>query len=358
MSSNPFMDYQQKMFSMWKDSVAKIPGAEAYKEAVEKMMPGMEQYWKSAEEAVKDPMEYWKSMTAMLPGLDTYWKTFTGMMPDVTRFENMWPYKIPGMDTYAKVFDMWRGMANPTAFAQDFQEKYLDLMQDLFKGILPEGAAAFMQKPMELMDTSVNFYKQTMSPWMTIDQGILDRIAKGDMNAYTEFFREVNAKYEETFDKYFNMMGMGLNRESNEDVMKAVSAFYKAMFATGELMSLIMKTGTDSMNQLVEKYREAVTEGKVMTTFRDFYDLWYNVTEGELVKMLDTDEFARTFDMFSDKYFQYMSAMNKEYERMLSALPIPTNTDMKSLYKTVYDLRKDVRDLKKELEALKEKKEG
>ena len=43
---------------------------------------------------------------------------------------------------------------------------------------------------------------------------------------------------------------------------------------------------------------------------------------------------------------------------MLAFLPIPTNTDMKSLYKTVYDLRKDVRDLKKELEALKEKKEG
>ena len=298
------MDDQQKMFSMWKDSMAKIPGAEAYKEVVEKMMPGMEQYWKSAEEAVKDPMEYWKSMTAMLPGLDTYWKNFTGMMPDVTRFENMWPYKIPGMDTYAKVFDMWRGMANPTAFAQDFQEKYLDLMQDLFKGILPEGAAAFMQKPMGLMDTCVKFYKQTKTPWMTIEQGILDSIAKG------------------------------------------------------ELMSLIMKTGTDSMNLLVEKYRAAVTEGKVMTTFRDFYDLWYNVTEGELVKLLDTDEFARTFDMFSDKYFQYMSAMNKEYERMLSALPIPTNTDMKSLYKTVYDLRKDVRDLKKELEALKEKKEG
>ena len=49
---------------------------------------------------------------------------------------------------------------------------------------------------------------------------------------------------------------------------------------------------------------------------------------------------------------------NKVLERMLSSLPIPTNTDMKSLYKTVYDLRKEVRDLKKALAALEETKKG
>ena len=51
-----------------------------------------------------------------------------------------------------------------------------------------------------------------------------------------------------------------------------------------------------------------------------------------------------------------MIAQNKVYERMLSTLPIPTNTDMKSLYKTVYDLRKDVRDLKKALAGKEDKK--
>ncbi len=41
-------------------------------------------------------------------------------------------------------------------------------------------------------------------------------------------------------------------------------------------------------------------------------------------------------------------------ERMLSPLPVPVDSDMKSLYKTVYDLRKEVRELRKEIEALKE----
>ena len=72
--------------------------------------------------------------------------------------------------------------------------------------------------------------------------------------------------------------------------------------------------------------------------------------------LLGTEEFAKVFDEFSDKYAQYMSAQNKVYERMLSSLPIPTNTDMKSLYKTVYDLRKEVRDLKKALAGKEDKK--
>jgi len=78
-------------------------------------------------------------------------------------------------------------------------------------------------------------------------------------------------------------------------------------------------------------------------------------TEGVSGLTFATDEFAKVFDDFSDRYAQYMIAQNKVYERMLAFLPIPTNTDMKSLYRTVYDLRKEVRDLKKAVAALEEK---
>ncbi len=38
---------------------------------------------------------------------------------------------------------------------------------------------------------------------------------------------------------------------------------------------------------------------------------------------------------------------------MMAYVPVPTDSELKSVYKTVYDLRKDVRDLKKEVAALK-----
>ena len=180
-------------------------------------------------------------------------------------------------------------------------------------------------------------------------------MAEGDFKAYTELFREINSKYEETIGKYYNMMGLGVNRESNEDVMKAMSAYNKAMFATAELMSMVMQTGAESMKSFATSFQKAATSGEAPTTFREFYDLWSSVTEAELMKLLNTDEFSKTFNYFADMNGQYMTAQNKVYERVLSALPIPTNKDMKSLYKTVYDLRKEVRDLKREL-AMKGKK--
>ena len=117
------------------------------------------------------------------------------------------------------------------------------------------------------------------------------------------------------------------------------------------------------MKDLVESYQKGIAEGKSFSTFRDFYNLWYKTTEDSLLKLFSTDEFAKVFDDFADKYSQYTIAMNKVYERALSALPIPTNTDMKSLYKTVYDLRKEVRDLSRAVAgmtapAAETKKEG
>ena len=153
-------------------------------------------------------------------------------------------------------------------------------------------------------------------------------------------------------------MGFGLNRESTADYMNFVNQGNKALLSMGELMAVITKTAKESFEQIADKVKKDLAAGKSITTFRDFYKVWYSVTEDAYESLLSTDEFAKSFCGFADRYAQFMVAQNKVLERMLSSLPIPTNTDMKSLYKTVYDLRKEVRDLKKALAALEETKKG
>jgi hypothetical protein len=128
------------------------------------------------------------------------------------------------------------------------------------------------------------------------------------------------------------------------------------MISMGELLAIVTKTSKESFVAIADKVQKDLAAGKTITTFRDFYNVWYSVTEAAYEALLSTDAFAKAFGDFADKYGQFMMAQNKILERMLSNLPIPTNTDMKSLYKTVYDLRKDVRDLKKALAACEEKK--
>jgi class III poly(R)-hydroxyalkanoic acid synthase PhaE subunit len=268
----------------------------------------------------------------------------------------MAPFKIPGMDGFTKVFDFWKSFGDPESTYADLRNKYMDSVADIIKGLFPENMQPFAVKPVDFMNMMVDYYKQYVAPYVEIDADILKRIANGDSKAYVDFFRDYQKKYEESVEKYFNVMGMGLNREADEDYRKAVNAYNKAMISMGELMAVISETAIDSYNQIGDRIQEDLAEGKSLTTFNDFYNVWYSVTEAAFEKLLSTDEFAVVFDDFSDKYAQYMIAQNKVYERMLAVLPIPTNTDMKSLYKTVYDLRKDVRDLKKGVAGLKEEK--
>lgn len=330
--NNPFGE-QQQLFQMWSNTFANhIPGMNAYNDLYRTMFRSMTDFWSKA-----------------VSGTEDLWKA----IPGPHMFTKFWPAEIPGMGIYAKIFDLWRDMGDPVSFLQSSREKYSDLMQEVFKSLLPAGSAPFFAKPRELLDACVDFYKNVMSPWMKVEPSILERIAAGDSGAYIDFFRDFNQKYEETFDKLFNMMTLGANREANEDQMKAMGSYIKMLFSAGSLISLVLNSCSNSMQILVERYQEGLKEGKMVTSFREFYNLWYGVTEEILLALLNTDEFSKAFGDFSDKYAQYTIAMNKVYERMLASLPIPTKTDMDSLYRTVYGLRKDVRDLRRELDALK-----
>ena len=376
MPSNPMMDY-------WKDMADKMPGMDAWKNFADPAafadtwkkfadanpmmdywkqfadnMPDMGEYWKSFQNMMPNMQDYWKNFANMLPGMNAYWDNFAKMMPNADAFKDFAPFlKVPGFEGFTKVFDMWKSFGDPNAMVQDFQDKYMDIIGNVIKSLFPENVQAFIMNPKDFMNMMVEYYKQFVSPWMEIDADIMKRLAEGDPDAYIDFFKEYQAKYAEEIEKYFTVMGMGLNREANEDYMKAMNQWNKAMISMGELMAVITKTAQESFQQIAEKVQADLAEGKSITTFRDFYTVWYSVTEAAYEKLLATDEFAIVFDDFSDRYAQFMIAQNKVYERMLAFLPIPTNTDMKSLYKTVYDLRKDVRDLKRAL-AEKENKKG
>ena len=343
-----------KMMETWKEFAEKNPFMEYWKGFTENM-PNMGEYWQSFQKMLPNMSEYWKSFPTMFPGMNNYWDSFAKMMPNPEKFAELAPFKVPGFEAFTKVFDMWKSFGDPTAMVQDFQQKFNDVMADILKGLFPENVQAFLAKPTDFMNMMVEYYKQFVSPWVEIDADIMERLAKGDPEAYIDFFKQYQDKYAESVEKYFTIYGMGLNREANEDYMKAMNTWNKAMISMGELMAVINKTGQESFEKIAEKVQEDLKEGVSLTTFRDFYNVWYSVTEDAYEKLLSTDEFAKVFDDFSDRYAQYMIAQNKVYERMLAFLPIPTNTDMKSLYRTVYDLRKEVRDLKKAVAALEEK---
>ena len=350
MSPEAFMDY-------WKAMTEKLPSnpfMDYYKDMAEKMSPeAFMDYWKDMANKMPGYEEYMKAYQAMVPGMQNAWDDFAKMMPNPEKFAAMAQFKMPGFEAFSKVFDLWKSFGNPDAFVADFQNKYMTAIGEIIKGLFPDAVQPFVARPVDYMNIMVEYYKQFVSPWMQIDEDIMKKLAEGDIDAYEDFFKDYMKKYEEELEKYFTILGFGLNREANEDYMATINQWNKAMISMGELLAVITKTAKESFDKIGEQVQKDLEEGKTITTFKDFYKEWYTATEDAYEKLLATDEFAKVFDDFADRYAQYMIAQNKVYERMLSTLPIPTNTDMKSLYKTVYDLRKEVRALKKEVAAQK-----
>ena len=174
-----------------------------------------------------------------------------------------------------------------------------------------------------------------------------------DFSKDLDFFEQVSEKYEDTVGKTLKMMNMGINLETLDEQQKAVDSYYQFVLSAGKLFSIVSKSNQECLKSLTEKYQNMAKEGKKISTFDEFYNLWYVTNEKAMEELFATTTFSKAFAEFSDKYFKYLAASNAVLERNLSQLPIPTNKDMNSLYLTVYTLRKDVRDLKRENESLK-----
>lgn len=226
----------------------------------------------------------------------------------------------------------------------------VDEMDKFFQVKVPE----LFEKPEEVLKSCLKTCKDFMKPWIETDDELVEQVLSGDFDAGVKFFAEASKKYDESLGKIVKMMNMGISLEAGDERQKALDAYFKMIFSAGKVASLMTKCNVESNKALNESYKEMITKGNEFKTFKDYYQLWYEINEKAAEKLFATDEFSKAFADFSDKYFKYMEAYNAVLERSLSQLPIPTDKDMNSLYLTVYNLRKDVRDLKKEVKTLKE----
>ena len=373
----------KKMYDEMQENAKKfygnVPGYEEYMNKFNEMMPNMDMFknfempkmdmFKNMElfpkfenftnmEGMKamyeEMQENAKKLYAGVPGYEEYMKKFGEMFPMMDDYSKLFEVKVPGLEMYNQLFEAYKGLSKPEDFMKNMQENSNKMMASFIQNAIPnEKIAEMFQQPQQLMETCVKLYQNMMQPWMKLDEELVERVMKGDLDASLDFFNQISEKYDATFGKVVKMMNLGINLEAADEQQKALDAYYQMMFAAGKLAAIMSKTNNDSSKTLTENYQKMLNEGQKVSTFKEFYDLWYNTNEKAMEDLFATATFSKAFAEFTDKYFKYVAANNAVLERNLAKLPIPTNKDMNSLYLTVYNLRKDVRDLKREIESLK-----
>ena len=164
----------------------------------------MMDYWKEWADKMPDFSEYWEAYTDLVPGWKNYWESFAKMMPNPEKFAELAPFKVPGFDAFTKVFDMWKNLGEPSTMVQDFQKKYMDTIGEVIKSLFPENVKPFIKKPMDYLNVMANYYKQLIAPWAELDADVMQRLAKGEPDAYIDFFKECAKKYEEEVEIFLD----------------------------------------------------------------------------------------------------------------------------------------------------------
>ena len=349
-------EFQQTMAKNWMDSMPRLYG-----------------------EKETDSREGASSFEAMYKGLYENWtKQF---MDNPWMKVQPWSYNMfnsgnPVFDMFNKMMNSGKTLSDANAFwgkldAHDVfktrdeilkfldanKETYEKLLQDFITPFVPETIRPMLASMSELVKKYEALGKDFVKPWMDLGPNSIEQVQKamgGDINAYSDIYKTINTAYEESYGKLFNAAGLGVTREQHEEMMTQFDSFFKMMLAMTELMSLIGDVSRENMVTVIEQYQKLVSEGAQPRSMKDFYELWVKINEDAFVKVFATPQFSKIFCSFAQKSCEFKIHFEKVLEQMMSWVPVPKNSDMNSLYKTVYDLRKAEYKNTQELLAIRE----
>ncbi len=253
--------------------------------------------------------------------------------------------------------DPFKSRAEILKFLDENKEAYTKLAQDMMLPFVPETMRPMFDQAQELVKQYEQIGKDMMKPWMELGDSSVEsfrKMAGGDMSASTDFYKAVTKAYEESYGKIFNAAGLGLTREQHEAVMTQFDSYFKMMISMTELMALMGEVARENMISVIENYQKMLEEGKQPLSLREFYNLWIKVNEDAFIKFFGTPQFSKIFCEFAKKACEFKIHFDKVMEQCLSWIPVPKNSDMASLYKTTYDLRKSDYKNTQEIEALRQ----
>lgn len=357
-SSNLFemwMDNQQKMVEQWKEFM------NPFFQPQGKENDGKEN-WFYPEKWLDYYQEWFKMSARSFEG-------FVKFYPGGGINEDTWQKAVHSLDVYMQLMSLWTDMAKNfspgttpekiSEFAAKWTENNRKVLDVFLTMNLPEPVKGLLGNTFEISAMYSDMIMQFIKPWMDSSKDLQIKAAatfRGDRDAYLEFLKEWRRAYEESYGKIFRAPALGMTRENFEKVLASVDSYMQYMAAANEFTAQISKIGQEAMENMATGYLDMLKEGKPPQTFREYYRLWVENTEESYFELFKTDSFAMLLGQLVNAGVRF----KKRYDDLLiefigKFLPIPTNGDMESVYKTAYQLKKENRELVRRTEELEKK---
>jgi|GEM_PF-1470152 len=337
---NEFFDAQKNMFGVW-----------------QKMFDSPEQETKDNKEGQSNCniMNHFKDV------MDLNNKLFTSYAGD--------PYEVfkkikQSNGIYEEFYKVWQKIKEdsvPTeaSMKKAYEEWTLQCIEYMKKNYIPY-APEPMRKILEESMTVMKSYKiainKFMEPWISNEQELNNNFLKGFLNnpsEYLDFLKLWKENYDKSFSKFINTPMMGIDRELLEKQFESYDKFVHYSVLVNEYSANIYKLTQETMEKIFQDYLKMYKEGIEPKTFEEFYKYSTEKINTAFNKLFFSDEFSKLVGHIIDAMTNFKIEADKLWEEYLSFMPVPKKTEMDSVYKTIYDMKKEMKNMKKELDEVK-----
>lgn len=260
---------------------------------------------------------------------------------------------------YLNVYKFWKELENlqinPVAeemkkYTSDLIKKYDVMFKDMVLPMLPQEFQSFAKDPLELFKTYVKTGSDFYAPWTENAKQLRDLFIEGvlaDKTKLGEFFELWRSQFDKTFGAIILSPSFGLNKELIEQQSRAFDTFIDMVLLSADFTSRIFAVQNENLDEMVQKYLEMTEKGIQPKTFNEFYTYWSNELEKVFDSYFATPEYSKLLGQLSTAAMEYKIEVQKLIERYLADTPIVTRSEINSLYKTIYELKKELKAMKK-----------
>ena len=349
---NQFFNAQKNMFEAWQNSFTGNAGSAGTESKTGMDFGDFFSFQENAMTNFKYITDFYNSM----------YKNFTGSPSEIFQKINQ------SAEVYKNIYKVWESL-NSTGFTPDtesiqrvFNEwtaQYSKFIEDNYIANLPGPIQKTFKQFSDMNESYQKLMTDFFLPWAD-DSSQFSKLAFKTpymMTSFDSFIAMVKLwkeNYDQSYKKLLNMPSMGMNRELLERQYDGIDKTVTFMTSYMEFFAQVFKVNQETMQKVVTDFAEMMKAGTQPKSMEEFHKYWAKEIDKSFDKIYLTDDFSKLMSTVVDSTMELKKETDKLMEEYMSVLPLPKRSDMDSLYKTVYDLKKEVKSLKKELAKLNE----
>ncbi len=301
-------------------------------------------YWKAWSDMAQRGMKVPEApKNPFADGINQWWQAVSPMAPS------------SGRDVFDKVMDVSRGyftlaeqfmnsasgnkgvvgMEAVNGWLENMQKMWSGSLQPQFGGINPgKGFSTFWDLP---MDT-----------WQRLAANIVPM--PGD---FTQALHpEGSHAMRDQMNKFLSIPAVGYTRESQEQFQNLTQRQMEYAAATQAYHMAFGKLGGETARRFQEVLQERGKEGKTISSMRELYDQWVEMSEAAYAEFVMTEEYQKLYGHMVNSLLALKKQMARMVDQSLESMHMPTHTEISTLQCRQQELRRENLRLRKEIKDI------